>query len=84
MYKIFKFFIILFTLICATNSARILGIFHMSSYSHFILGDTLLKSLAEKGHDVTMISAFEQSNNMTNYRTVQVPEIFDYIKSKFT
>ncbi|KRT83482.1 glucuronosyltransferase [Oryctes borbonicus] len=48
-------------------SAKILGIFHMPSYSHFVLGETLFKELAKRGHQVTVISSFPQKEPMGNY-----------------
>lgn len=61
-------FILLIVAIVANNvrSAKILGIFPMSSRSHYILGSSLLKGLAEHGHEVTMISPFEEKNPPKN------------------
>lgn len=67
---------------CATESAKILGVFHIPSYSHYILGNTLLKELAAKGHEVTMISAFEQKPPVKNYRTILLEETVEHTKSK--
>jgi hypothetical protein len=55
-----------------THSARILGIFPMGAPSHYILGNSLLKGLAEKGHDVTMVSPFTEKNPPKNgsYRDI--------------
>lgn len=76
--------IILFiSLICTVNCAKILGIFQMSAYSHYALGNALLKGLAAKGHDVTMIAAYEEKENLTNYHNVVVPEIIEFSKGKF-
>nr|QIK00365.1 UDP-glycosyltransferase [Xylotrechus quadripes] len=41
-------------------SAKILAIFPMAIPSHYILGNALLRGLAEAGHDVTMISPFSE------------------------
>ncbi|CAH1381348.1 unnamed protein product [Tenebrio molitor] len=40
------------------HSARILGVFPGPIPSHYFLSNSLMKGLAEKGHDVTMISPF--------------------------
>jgi hypothetical protein len=42
----------------AVHSARILGVFPGPIPSHYFLSNSLMKGLAEKGHDVTMISPF--------------------------
>ncbi|KAJ8930348.1 hypothetical protein NQ314_016857 [Rhamnusium bicolor] len=44
------------------DSARILAVFPTPAPSHYILGNALLRGLAEAGHDVTMISPFSESN----------------------
>jgi hypothetical protein len=54
-------FVLLVGLLCildAAHSARILGVFPAPVPSHYILSNTLMKGLAEKGHDVTMVSPF--------------------------
>ncbi|GJQ84146.1 putative PPIases [Trypoxylus dichotomus] len=53
-----------------THAARILGIFHMPSYSHFVLGETLLKELARRGHEITVISSFPQKEPVGNYTDI--------------
>ncbi|XP_018562683.1 uncharacterized protein LOC108904558 [Anoplophora glabripennis] len=53
---------LLYALCCTANSARILGIFPTTIPSHYILGRALMKGLAEEGHNVTMISPFEDKN----------------------
>lgn len=73
----FKVYVLLFFLISATilyesNGARILGVFPMASKSHYILGTAYLKGLAEAGHDVTMVSPFNDSPRPKNgtYREI--------------
>nr|XP_022918225.1 UDP-glucuronosyltransferase 2C1-like [Onthophagus taurus] len=56
------------------DSAKILGIFNMPSYSHFVLGETLFKELAKQGHEVTMMSAFPQKTPIKNYRDIYLEE----------
>ncbi|KAF2890120.1 hypothetical protein ILUMI_14894, partial [Ignelater luminosus] len=58
---------------------RILGIFPAPSYSHFILGHTLMKELASRGHEVTVISPFPQKTPIKNYKDVDLSKTFkDY------
>lgn len=66
-----------------TQTARILGIFHMPSYSHFVLGETLFKELAKRGHDVTMISSFPQKNPLENYTDIPLKILPEMINSKY-
>lgn len=66
--------VILHLLLCVgTNeSYKILGIFHTSSKSHYIAGGALMKGLAEKGHDVTVISPFPQDKPLKDFHDVAV------------
>lgn len=80
--KILNLTFILLLATCAVQSAKILGVFHMMSYSHYIVGHALLKELASRGHEVTMISSFEPKTPIKNYRTILLTEIIEYTKSK--
>ncbi|RZC14240.1 UDP-glucuronosyltransferase 1-7-like, partial [Asbolus verrucosus] len=67
---------------CGGNCAKILGIgirhFSVPSKSHHILGSRLLRALAEKGHEVTMISPFPLKSKVTNYRDIFLEEMLQY------
>ncbi|KAK9890921.1 hypothetical protein WA026_012262 [Henosepilachna vigintioctopunctata] len=56
------------------QGAKILGIFPVLSKSHYTVGNVLLKELARRGHDVTMISPFEENNKPPNasYRDIKL------------
>lgn len=56
------------------ESSKILGVFPIASYSQWYQGNRLLKELALRGHEVTMISPFEQNPPVQNYRDIVVPE----------
>ena len=56
-----KIFLALVSLVVTfhnANSAKILGVFSMPSRSHHRLGSSLMKGLAEQGHDVTIITPY--------------------------
>lgn len=63
------------------NGARILGIFPLNSKSHFAMFEEMMKSLAEKGHQVDVVSHFPQKKLYPNYADlslagpVQVPAV---------
>lgn len=67
---------VLFLLVTCTyfaswvETARILGVFPVPQYSHYILGGRLMKALAEKGHDVTIITPFREKDPPKNYKEV--------------
>lgn len=61
----------LFLLILSgAQSLRILGVFPHLGKSHFFAFEPLMKALAEKGHEVTVISHFPQKNPPPRYKDV--------------
>ncbi|KAG4080752.1 hypothetical protein HA402_005932 [Bradysia odoriphaga] len=58
--------------VIGTESYKILGIFHTSSKSHYIAGGALMRGLAEKGHDVTVISPFPQIEPLKNFHDIPI------------
>ncbi|XP_055904143.1 UDP-glycosyltransferase UGT5-like [Eupeodes corollae] len=52
------------------NGYKILGVFPIASKSHFIFGEALMKGLAEKGHEVTVISPYPMSDK--KYKGIEV------------
>ncbi|KAK5642053.1 hypothetical protein RI129_008220 [Pyrocoelia pectoralis] len=79
-FKIFYFLWILCTFICLTDGARILGVFQMPSYSHYQLGDRILKELAARGHEVTLISPYKQMEQTKNFRTIVIENAFEVLE----
>lgn len=45
---------------------KILGVFPLPSKSHYILTKNLMRALAEKGHEVTVISPFGEKDPPKN------------------
>ncbi|GAB0093832.1 hypothetical protein DMENIID0001_090140 [Sergentomyia squamirostris] len=54
------------------DGAKILLAFPTPSRSHMIFASALMKGLAAKGHDVTVMSAFPQEKPLKNYRDIVV------------
>ncbi|XP_059612718.1 uncharacterized protein LOC132259183 [Phlebotomus argentipes] len=52
---------------------KILMVFPSFGQSHVIVASGLLKGLAKKGHEVTMVSCYPLSKPMKNYRDVVIP-----------
>ncbi|XP_053657919.1 UDP-glycosyltransferase UGT5-like [Anopheles marshallii] len=64
----------LFVTLCPqATSYRILGINTSPSQSHVIVQDALMKELARRGHHVTMVSPYKESEQVPNYRKITVP-----------
>ncbi|XP_052892955.1 UDP-glycosyltransferase UGT4-like [Anopheles moucheti] len=62
--------------------AKILSVFPTTSKSHWILGSSLMKELAQDGHEVTVISPFPLKKAPKNYRDVNIvyhTRLFDEI-----
>ncbi|XP_055628473.1 UDP-glycosyltransferase UGT5-like [Toxorhynchites rutilus septentrionalis] len=64
----------------SVQSAKILGVFPTSSRSHYIVGSALMKALAKKGHQVTVISPFPQKKPLENYRDITTIEVLEAVK----
>uniref|UniRef100_A0A023EW79 UDP-glucuronosyltransferase n=1 Tax=Aedes albopictus TaxID=7160 RepID=A0A023EW79_AEDAL len=62
------------------QSAKILGVFPTSSKSHYIVGSALMKALANKGHEVTVISPFPQQKPLKNYRDVTTTQVWKAVE----
>lgn len=74
--------LLLLSLSCGVFGAKILAIFHFPCKSHHILGSTLLKNLADRGHQVTMVSPFPFKEQIKNYRDVDITGMLEY-KEKY-
>lgn len=68
----FLSFVIFSILWGASSPHRILGVFPSNSQSHFTVYERVMKSLADRGHRVDIISSFPQSEEYPNYFDVVV------------
>nr|CAD7614079.1 unnamed protein product [Timema genevievae] len=55
-----------------STQSRVLGIFGHFGKSHFFVFEPLLKALAAKGHDVTVVSYFPQKKILPNYTDIDL------------
>uniref|UniRef100_A0A0K8VGV4 UDP-glucuronosyltransferase 2B1 n=1 Tax=Bactrocera latifrons TaxID=174628 RepID=A0A0K8VGV4_BACLA len=64
-------------LLCAANvqAYRYLAIMPTGARSHHIVGSALMKELARRGHQVTVISPFPLKKPMENYVDIEIPTI---------
>lgn len=51
-------------------SFRFLAVLPITSKSHYYIGHSLMKGLAEEGHEVTVISPFKVKTPINNYNEV--------------
>ncbi|KAK5645027.1 hypothetical protein RI129_006327 [Pyrocoelia pectoralis] len=69
----FLFHSILFLILTyECNSARIFSIFYVQSYSHNHLALTLLTELAERGHEVTLLTPFVPKDVVKNLKVIHM------------
>lgn len=57
-------------ILSAAQSLRILGVFPHLGKSHFFAFEPLLKALAEKGHELTVVSNFPQKSPPPRYKDI--------------
>ncbi|CAH1153880.1 unnamed protein product [Phaedon cochleariae] len=61
-----------------TSAHRILGVFPLGMPSHYFLGNSLLKGLAEAGHDVTIVTVFHEKNPPNGtYREIFLDGVYE-------
>ncbi|CAG9793381.1 unnamed protein product [Diatraea saccharalis] len=58
--------------LCGCDAFKILVVFPMASRSHGILGDGLVRLLAERGHEITYITAFPVKRSHQNVTQIDV------------
>ncbi|XP_067012645.2 UDP-glycosyltransferase UGT5 [Anabrus simplex] len=68
--------LLLLSLAHLASCARILGVFPHIGKSHFDVFEPLMKTLAERGHEVSVLSHFPLSNPPANYTNLSVKGSF--------
>lgn len=68
--------------LCATDGANILGVFPINGRSHWVVYESLMKALAARGHNVTVITSFPQKSPVANYTEIDVSASFPNAVSK--
>lgn len=69
--------ILLAALIAVSEGYTILGILPTAAKSHFIIGHSFMKGLANAGHDVYVISPFPLKKPIPNYHDVDISSILN-------
>ncbi|XP_055841744.1 UDP-glycosyltransferase UGT5-like [Episyrphus balteatus] len=68
----FAFLILLSIILTFSDSARILGLFPTHSKSHLIVHSAIADALAERGHNVTVVSTLPSVTKNPQYRYIQL------------
>jgi len=66
--------LLLVTVMTVSESAKILGLFPMPSKSHTAVNVAIVKELAERGHEVTVVSPFPEKSEIPNYKNIVLDE----------
>ncbi|KAK9881654.1 hypothetical protein WA026_017172 [Henosepilachna vigintioctopunctata] len=88
--KLFHYFVMLvqrfyflFLLVSVNvECAKILGVFYVPTRSHYIASSTLMKVLAERGHEVTVMSPFKEPQPPENYTEIYLDGLLRGSKSR--
>ncbi|CAG9809899.1 unnamed protein product [Chironomus riparius] len=75
-----KVLVILLFFLNVTCGLKILGIFHYAMKSHYLIGNSIVNSLLDAGHNVTAITQYKPDKPINNYRVVQLPENLEPLK----
>lgn len=81
MNLIVYYYTILLTLLSQCSALNILGIFPYQGKSHFFVFKSYLKELASRGHDVTVISYFPQTQQQENYHDISLADAAKIIEN---
>ncbi|XP_047114716.1 UDP-glycosyltransferase UGT5-like isoform X1 [Schistocerca piceifrons] len=65
-------FLLIMLVAGTSEAARILGLFNYPGKSHFIMFEAVMKTLAARGHQVTVYSHFPQPAPLPNYKDVSL------------
>lgn len=81
-----KMKLILIALLCSVHDAygaNILGVFPFPTFSHTNAYIPILKELARKGHNVTMVSPYPLKEPIPNYNDIVLENTLDQVMSKY-
>uniref|UniRef100_A0A1B0GEE6 Uncharacterized protein n=1 Tax=Glossina morsitans morsitans TaxID=37546 RepID=A0A1B0GEE6_GLOMM len=66
----------------ALKGYKFLGVLHFASKSHYIVGSSLLKALANKGHEVTVVTSFTEQKPIKNYNEIPLKSVLKIMDKK--
>lgn len=78
--KILCFALVLLSAFCSISGLKVLGVLPFGSTSHFAIGHAIVKSLANVGHEVTVISPYPQKKPIKNYRDIDCSSVLEKFK----
>lgn len=83
MGLIFPLFLTLFLIILLSGNienAKILGVFHVHSPSHHTLVSKIVRELAQRGHNITVIAPIPQKDKIDNFKEIITEQTYFRMK----
>ncbi len=65
-------YLVLLSMVAASNAAKILALFPANLTSHYIIFDSIMTELAVRGHDVTVVNSYPKKTKLQNFTDVDV------------
>lgn len=70
-----------FLLLCSSFSSiyslKVLGVLPFGSKSHFAIGSSIINTLHEAGHEVTVISPFPKKTPVPKYKDISIEDVME-------
>lgn len=64
--------LLLITTSHVSETAKILGLFPVPAKSHMVVNSAIVKELAKRGHEVTVVSPFPEKSEIPNYKDIAI------------
>lgn len=79
--KMIKSILILFAaFLLPTECLKVVSILPFGSNSHFVIGQSITKSLLKAGHEVTVISPYPLKKPLANYHDIDLSPLLERFK----
>ncbi|CAG9806948.1 unnamed protein product [Chironomus riparius] len=70
-----------FSIFSLSNSLRIFAVLSFGSHSHFTLGNSILETLHEGNHEITVVTPYLRKLPMKNFREISTADTLDKFKN---
>lgn len=74
--KFVRLLLVVIGALSSVNGANILGVFPINGRSHWVVYESVMKALAARGHNVTVITSFPQKVRVPNLTEIDVSATF--------
>lgn len=78
--RIFQLCVVICSLLPIVFGYRILGVYPTPLKSHYYVGQRLMQGLAERGHEVTVMSPFKEKKRIKNYNEIFIDNSYDWFR----